>query len=1215
MRVSDGRLLVSPTDVVDVMACTHRAATALRVAHGFLAPPASSGLTSVMAAGQEHEARVVADLTAGADVVDLTGPTPDLDAWQLLAHRTAHELRHGTADVLLQAGVLVDLDGAAAGGAAPDAAVLVGRPDLLVRTPSGWRVEEAKLSRSVTPSALLQTSLYRDALTAAGVAVHDDLRLHLGDGRCVDVPARTVAAWARRQLTDVHHRLVALVAGGALRPGYTPAVVWCATCDDASPCGRARAAARHLGGVADLRRAQADRLAAAGITTIPALAAASGPVPGMALATVAVLREQAQLQEQARATGTIPVRVLDHPAQVREGDVRPGLWLVPDPDPGDVFFDMEGDPLWTAPAPTGATGQPGLEYLFGASHDTGGFTAFWAHDRTGEGRAFADFVDWVQARRAAHPGLHVFHYAAYEKTALKRLASQHATRGDVIDEWLAGGVLVDLYTAVRGGLRAGVPSYSIKKVEALYGVTHTGDVADAAASIDAYEAYRASGDDTVLKQIEDYNRDDCDSTRDLRDYLLTLRATAVADGRIPPLRVEPAPLVDEEAADGSAPSKAAELRARLAARALELLDGADPSTASEDPAAEARRVLAGLLGHQVREEKAAWQDVFRVAEEVSVDETAAVDDAKVIGGLVPAGAVPTSGSALAWAFTAPAQQHGVKTGRVLGCVAGRPVSMTVTGLDTDDAGALRVTATTSAAVAAAGRWSPDTPPPVDALLPDELVRAEAQQTSLLELADTTSGPDPAAVPAPDDPAAPRAAARALLLGCASLTRDELPPALEGEDGVAHAVRLLRAERGLCLAVQGPPGAGKSYLGAEAVDALVADARATGRPVRIGVTANSHKVVQHLLRAVHARTPAARVRHFDGTHPKGKDPATWTRHCQHDGCAEPLLVTGNRTGWAGAEVLGGTAWAFARDDAPPLDVLVIDEAGQMALGDVLACARQVGNLLLLGDPQQLAKPSRAAHPDGVAVSALTHLMRGRATMPPEVGIFLDATRRMHPDVARFISDIAYDARLTSHAVCSTRAVEPLDVGDALAGTGLRAVPVEHTGNAQTSAEEVAVVVELVRELLRRSWRQEGEVAAMDAGEVLVVSPFNAQVRVLEEALARCGLGAVRVGTVDKLQGQEAAAVVYSTAASDAESAPRGLGFLYDLHRLNVAISRARCLAFWVGSPQLLRPRVTSAEQVPLVNALCRFAEDAVEVGRPVTGRSGSGATDRQRPHTP
>ncbi len=1206
VRLSGGRLLLSPSDVVEAVACSHRAVTAFRAAHGVAAPAADAGPSEAVArAGDVHERAVVAALrAAGHAVVDLSCATADLDAWALLAERTLAHCRAGTADVLLQGGLLDERS---------EVAALVGRPDLLVRTSRGWRVEDAKLARSLEPSALLQTMLYRDALAGAGVPVHDDVRLHLGSGEVLDVPARSAGAWARRQLAEVTALLAALPARGALTAGFVAQVEWCSTCEPDSPCGRQRAAQDHLGGVADLRRDQARRLVAAGIHTLAQLAAADGPVRGMASATFEALREQAGLQLAARTGGEVPVRVRPHPRSVRASDVRPGLWSLPDPDPGDVFFDMEGDPLYSSGA--GGRDAFGLEYLFGATHDGPSFTAFWGHDRVGERAAFTAFVDWVQARRETHPGLHVHHYAPYERSALARLAAQHATRGDVVDAWLREGVLVDLYQVVRRGLRAGVPSYSIKKIERLYGAEHTGDVATAGESIEQYEAYRTTGDETLLKQIEDYNRLDCESTWRLRDYLLALRLAAVDAGTIAPLEVERSD--GSEGGDGAgkdgaagegaagagaapAPTPRALLRQDLAQAAEALLAGADPGAPTDEPEPEARRVLAGLLGAAVREEKAAWQDVFRIAGDLATEgAAAAVDDPGVLGGLQLVGGCTGPRGAVEWTFTAPAQEHRVEVGPVLACVGAAPLDARVTRLEGDDQG-LVVTVAVSAAKAAAGGWGAAAAPGLDALMPSGFVSAEPLQRSLLDLAGVVAAHGALA------PGGPRAAGRALLAGRPSLALDALPPPAPGEDAVDHAVRLARGAPGLVIAVQGPPGAGKSHLGSRVVDALVADARASGRAVRIGVTANSHAVVRHLLAAVHRRTPGAVVRHKGG--PKGgKDPATWERLCTDEPCASPALATTHRDGWAAGEVLGGTAWAFAPPDSPQLDLLVVDEAGQMGLGDVLAASRNARSVLLLGDPQQLAKPSRAAHPPGVGVSALGHLMGGRATMPPGTGIFLGATWRMHADVAGFISEISYDGRLVAHGSCAERAVLPLDpfvdasadrCADPFAGTGLRYVPVAHEGNAQGSEEECAAVVEVARELLRRRWASAGAVAPVTASDVLVVSPFTVQVRRLRAALDAAGLGGVAVGTVDRFQGQEAVAVVYSTASSDADAAPRGLGFLYDTHRLNVAVSRAKCLAFWVGSPELLRPRVAAAHQVPLVDAHCRFVEGARLVQLPL-----------------
>lgn len=1020
MRVHDGAVLLSAGDVVEHLVCTHRTVAALRAAHG-VAPRQDDSSTAVSVRGTAHEREVRDRLVAGAPAhVDLSGPTRDLDAWRSLAAATVTHLRRQSDDGAIGAvvgqGAVLDEAGSVA---------LVGRPDFLVLTESGWRVEDAKLARSVRPGALLQLALYRTALDRRGVPVHDDVRLHLGDGRPEDVPARSVDAWAQHAAERTTAFVRDLPARGGLAPDFVEPIAWCTECGSGTPCADQRERSDHLSLVAGLRRQQAAHLRAAGITTLDQLATSTTAVPRLSDATLAGLRRQAQLQVLARRApqDDPPVEVLPHPARLTAAEVPPGLWLLPEPDKGDVFFDMEGDPLYVDGI--GGARTHGLEYLFGAVHDDT-FTAFWGVDRRAEGTAFRDIVDWVERRRRTYPGLHIYHYAPYERTALARLAQTHGTRKEIVDAWLREGLLVDLYAAVRRGLRAGVPSYSLKKIEALYGVDHKslGDkVATAADSIDAFEQWLVSGEQSVLDEIEQYNRLDCESTRWLRDYLLRLRDEAVGDGRLVQPVVEP-PLVVTDEADAAAdaePFAKDELRRRCSELATQLLDGADVAQVCEDPESEARRLLAGLLGYHADEERVAWQEVFRAAETAAADPDAVVEDSRLLGGLEVVG--EDDG---AWVLRAPLQEHRVSTGQVTVLSGGQLVFGNVRSVEeTVDGVELRLSVRDDQ-LARAG-WTGGLPPP-DALDSTSPVTTDALVRSLVETAGGVLQHGPTAPSS-------RPAGRSLLLRRPRLDGAPLSPARIDEDDVAHAVRLVQGGHVDVLAVQGPPGAGKSYLGSHLIAALVAGET----PLRVGVTAGSHEVVLGLLRSVHECAPDVVIRHFGGT-ASGKKSDKWPPFCT-DGCTEPARLTKNRPGWAEGQVLGGTAWAFSHADAPELDVLVVDEAGQMGLADVLAAARRAQVLVLLGDPQQLPKPQRATHPPGVGVSALEHLAGGHATMPPEVGLFLAATRRMHPDVTGYISDIAYDGRLTAHASTHAQRVLPLPGRrDELSGTGLRLCPV-------------------------------------------------------------------------------------------------------------------------------------------------------------------------------
>jgi uncharacterized protein len=384
------------------------------------------------------------------------------------------------------------------------------------------------------------------------------------------------------------------------------------------------------------------------------------------------------------------------------------------------------------------------------------------------------------------------------------------------------------------------------------------------------------------------------------------------------------------------------------------------------------------------------------------------------------------------------------------------------------------------------------------------------------------------------------------------------------------IRVGRSLSGEVLAVQGPPGSGKTYTGAALIRALLDDG------LRVGVTALSHKVINNLLTAVDR--PALQK---------------WEEQ-DDDGRSSQVTIVGANDVVAGAlsggtaNLVGGTAWLWAREDMQDLvDVLVIDEAGQFSLANAVAVSSAARSMVLLGDPQQLTQPTQAVHPDGAGISALDHLLDGHDTIPADRGVFLDKTYRMHPAITSFVSQTSYDGRLGSVEGLGLQRVE---AGGVLSGSGLRWLPVTHEGNTSASDEEATVVAALVDDVCRGTWVDgSGAEHRLTLNDVLVVAPYNRHVARLVDRLP----AGARVGTVDKFQGQQAPVVIYSTASSSALDAPRGVDFLYDLHRLNVAVSRARALTVIVASPQLLDAEVHTPEQLRAVNALCHYVEEAAQ----------------------
>jgi predicted RecB family nuclease len=1080
----------SPSHLNDFLACAHLMQLELAVARGELERPAIDNPQAdlVRAKGEAHElAQLEAYRVDGKSVATIE--RGDLDR---AAADTIAAIRDGF-DVVYQAAFVED--------------GWRGIADFLERQPDGsYQAADTKLARHSKPSHILQLCFYTEQLARIQGAEPARMHVLLGSGQRDSFRPAEFSAYYRR----VRKRFEAAVAAGI--DVYPLPVEHCPLCDFLALCQARWEADDHLTRVAGLRRDQLPRLASSEITTLEALAEAPDEArpSSMAPATFATLRDQAALQLHHRRAGA-------HRLQLLPPEPQRGFALLPQPSPGDVFFDLEGDPFWE-PA-------RGLEYLWGLVEldgDEPRFEAIWAHDREGEKTALERFVDHVHERLRRFPDLHVYHYAPYETSVLKRLMGEYGTREDEIDDLLRREIFVDLYKVVRHSLRHSHPRYSLKNVETFY-MARAADLQAGGDSILMYEQWLEEHDDALLREIEEYNREDCLSTYELREWLLGLKREAEAEFRqsIPwlPAR-EPV-----EAPDAEAAAETDELR--------ELLLSSEP-------------LLAHLLGYHKREARPVWWSFFarlgRTSEELTER------DAEAIGGLEPAGPPVESGRSLVYPFTFPAQQHKLAAGDGVYDPATGFGAGTIERLD-DETGELDLRR---------GPALEDAPLP-RALIPGGPYQTKEQRAALRRIARAVLDGSGRYL------AAQRLLHRELPFGGEPLPQDD-------PDAARDLVERLDSSY---LVVQGPPGTGKTWLGARLVVRLLSSGR------RVGVTAQSHKAIHNLLREVESVARAEGVE-FRGLK-KGD---------RYEG---PFVETsGDQERFSSPDddvlLLAGTSWLFSREDMEGVvDTLFLDEAGQLSLADTLAMATSARNLVLLGDPQQLAQVSQGTHPEGAAASALEHVLAGADTIPPERGLFLGVTYRMHPDVARFVSEISYEGRLRSAPECARQTTE--------FGTGIRFVPVEHEGNRQASREEAEAIRAEIERMRGGSFTDaSGLTRPLRDSDFMVVAPFNAHVRCLRAVLPP----SVPVGTVDKFQGQEAPVVFFSTASSSGENVPRGMDFLFSRNRLNVAISRARCLAVLLASPRLLEVRCRTVEQMRLANALCRLVELAYES---VGGRSG------------
>jgi predicted RecB family nuclease len=1164
MQLIDGRPVYSASDLVGYLACEHLTELDRAVLAGLTERPhvADPELDVLRRRGFEHEARYLADLEAEGRTVIRIDPDAYPDEvpgarLRAAADATVQAMASGV-DVVYQA---TFFDGTWRGHA--DFLLRVDSPSRpSIWGPYHYEVSDTKLARHVKPGAVLQICSYIDQLTALQGVEPESLHVVLGGSararetlRVADFMAYYRAAKARfLAAVGPEAPLATLPPTGT----YPEPVSHCAVCRWAVQCNDRRRADDHLSLVAGISAHQRNALVARGVATAEELAAVElplvPPLDGTSPRALQRVRDQARIQVRGRRSGTIEYELIT-PDEWDRPDEERGLAILPPPDPGDLFFDIEGDPY---------AFEDGLDYLFGVMHADGTWQPIWSRDGSGEFSldgeklAFEQLVDYITAHLARHPNAHVYHYYAYEPNALKRLMGRHATREEEVDALLRGGKMIDLWRAVRQGVRVSVESYSIKKLEPLYDLERSIELRDATSSIVEFEEWLQLADgerpaSDILARIEAYNHDDVISNQQLRGWLEARRPELEAITGVPVPR--PAPR------DGAPKDDLAEHLARVEELTTQLTRGvnADPALRSGDE--QARWLLAQLLSWHRREDKSFWWLYFHLMTELTDAER--IEASEPLGGLVYEGPIAEIAKSTVHRYRFPPQDHDVRVGGAVRDPATDGTPGTVMAID-------------NAACTVDLKRKRDSPVPhPTSLVPYDYFDPRTHVASLITIAEWVLANSI------DSDERPFRAARDLLRRHAPrfATADSTLLHEPGEGDLEAARRIGVALDASALAIQGPPGAGKTYTGAR----MVLDLVRAGR--RVGVTAMSHKVIGNFLKHVAMAAIEA-----------GEVVRIGQRCEAEDVCDHPMVerVTDTKDGpkllaSGEVQVLGATSFVWSRADyVGMVDVMFVDEAGQMSLANVLAVSPAGQSLVMLGDPQQLEQPLKGTHPPGAERSGLAHLLDGAATIPEHLGLFLETTWRLHPDICRFTSEAFYDGKLTSEAHLAgqvVRSAPPLD------GTGLRLVDALHAGNDSVAEAEADIVAALAKSLVdsQATWiDQDGQLKLITWDELLIVAPYNAQVGALQRRLPTA-----RIGTVDKFQGQEAPISIYSMTSSSAEDAPRGMSFLYSRNRLNVATSRARCIAVVVASPELFRVRARSVSDMRLANALCRFAELARE----------------------
>jgi len=1117
-QLDNAQILYSSSDLTTFLGCPHATFLDLKNLTQKIEIEQDSAMSKLLhQKGIEHEIAYLESLKKeGKAVVEI----PKYGSLKERAHLTKQAIQAG-ADVIYQA-VLYEHPWRG------DADFLI-KCDIDSKLGNySYEVLDTKLAHIAEPKHIIQLCLYSDLLTNLQGKCPEFLHLFLGDEKKYSFKVADFFYYYIHAKKRLENYLQSSPTGSSPEP-----CSYCKTCKWESSCKQQWNENGHLSLVANIQSSQIDKLRKAGIKSVAELVTtnADAIIPDLNNDVFERIKSQASLQMHKIKTGEDKYEIL-------ESKISKGFSRIPKPVDGDLFFDMEGDPLY----------PKGLEYLFGIYYREYGnkvFKPFWAHDHEEEKYTFEQFMSFIGNHLKHYPSSNIYHYNHYETTALKRLACRYAICEEQLDNLLRQQKFIDLYLVVKESIRTSEPGYSIKNLETFYMDKRVNAVATAADSIIVYNEWRKIRESSLLQHIADYNEVDCVSTYLLRDWLLSIKPKEIYQEQSTSEDMVPLLDITEEAPQRKEwEIEYEEYRERL------LTPNAEVSTVGVD---KVKEHLSHLLEFHKREEKPQWWNRFDRQNKL---EDEIIDDTECIGGLIQLGLPEPEKRSLIYTYKFPAQEYKLKVGSCVDNVVNMDRVGTIVELDEKECiikikrGANREALPERLSIGPEG--------PIDSKVlraaiyryADHIINNQSNNCIKDLLARSL----------------PRIKGRNIGEPVVYADHDDL------HAGILEAIVNLDNSY---LFIQGPPGAGKTYAAGHMIIDLIR------RGKKIGITSNSHKAINNLLARIEdvAREKSVDFQGIKKANEGNEDSLFKGQYIRSETKINDIQPEIN--------LYAGTAWFFANEVfTNQFDYLFIDEAGQVALANFVAVATSAKNVILMGDQMQLGQPVQGTHPGEAGSSVLEFLLGEHATIPLEQGIFLSETRRLTPNICGFISDAFYDGRLTPHESNSQRCLDLINSN--LPNEGIVMIPLEHFGCSQKSIEEGNIIKATYHELLGQNFKdKDGSVREITKEDILVVAPYNVQVNYLRSILP---INA-KVGTVDKFQGQEALIVLISMVTSSAEDLPRNIEFLYSKNRLNVAISRAQCLTVIVANSRLLEIPCNTIEHMKLVNTFCWLNEYA------------------------
>ena len=1021
---------------------------------------------------------------------------------------------------------------------------LRGEVDFLIKcsTPSkfgdySYEVYDTKITRNLRPRHLTQITAYSDMVGKIQKVLPD--KMYLIDGSDEEHAFKTI------EYIDLFNHgkkeFLKFLSNVNKEKIYPEKCSYCNLCDWRDVCDKIWEDDNYVNLVAGSNKSQIEKLKKNKVKTVEQLAKTKLLATDLKINTESFdkIKSQAQLQEEKRKTGEDKIIFLDP-------DFGKGFYKLPKPDDGDVFFDIEGFPRIDRP----------FEYLHGLYYKEKGklkFKDLWAKkfDRESEKNIFIELINFFEKHFEKHPNAHIYHYAPYEKRAIRELAAAYSAefpKGDIVnDNLLRKEKYVDLFNIVKQCIRTSEKDMSLKSIEKFYNFERKADIVKADDSVIKYDNWIATKDEKNKKDIINYNEEDCISTYYLREFLVKNKPENINWF----LKPEPIKKEDQETHKyrRKTPNKLSREEVELDLNnRLEKKKNKSNENFVEN--------LKNFIGFHWKSNKPEFWEVFDRAEKTHLE---LEDDTECIANCVLIDDKPqTTDDGFIYSYRFNDQNYKLKEGKAAFDAHQIKGVGTIYSIEEKfpDKNIVKIFVSKkrkNVEMPSLLTLGNNTPPQVhqhdqalNKFLNDYIDNDGKNYKSIMDMLERNT---------PDIKGVKRG----------SNLIDEQ------KDLISQSSEIVQNLNNSYLSIQGPPGTGKTYSSASIIIELMKAGK------KVGVTSNSHEAIKTLLIAVEQQAEKQNFKFSGMRKARSSDKYDWKFIKD--------ITTGKPLNFDDYLLYAGTSWFFVDPRMnKTLDYLFIDEAGQVTLGTTIANATAAKNLVLIGDQMQLSQPMRAKHEGYAKLSSLDFVLENNDTIPPDKGIFLNITRRLNKKICNYISTSFYDSRLTSDPITETRSVN-LKL-DPIKDEGLFYVPIEHSGCSQRSDEEADLIEKTYNRIIKKEFKVGKKLGKISSKDIMVVAPYNAQANNIRERLKKKN-DDVRVGTIDLFQGQEAKVVLISMTTSDVESLPRHKDFFFSRNRLNVAISRAECVAIIIFNENLLLASASSIKEMKLMNSFCKL----------------------------